>query len=260
VCGETEEVSPETGVAGWLRFFMAMDRSAMMESEGILMCGRFTFILDDYHVLIVRYGLTKIPFEIVPRYNVAPSQLVAAIISDGEQNRIGQLKWGLVPSWAKAESFGYKTINAKAETVDTKPAFREAFKRRRCIIPADSFYEWRKEGNSKQPMRIVPQDGGLFSLAGLWDSWTAPDGRKVNSCTIITTIPNELMAGIHNRMPVILEREAETTWLDRSAQDGATLKELMRPYPAEELRAYPVSAKVGNVRNDGPELIEEVAI
>jgi putative SOS response-associated peptidase YedK len=185
-------------------------------------------------------------------------QNVAAVIHDGEKNRLGELRWGLVPSWASDDKIGSKMINARAETLLEKNAFKALVRRKRALIPADGFYEWKKSGTSKQPMRITLKDGSLFSMAGLYDTWTAPDGRKISTCTIITTAPNSLMADIHDRMPVILRPEDEADWLGRDNDDLDRLMSLLRPHPAENMRAYPVSPIVGNVRNDDPECIKEL--
>jgi putative SOS response-associated peptidase YedK len=151
-----------------------------------------------------------------------------------------------------------KMINARAETLLQKPSFKHLISRKRCVIPADSFYEWKRAGGKKQPMRIMMKDGRVFSLAGLYDIWTNPaTGEKLGTFTMITTSPNELVAEIHSRMPVILDREGEAMWLDRSNTDGEALMELLRPYPAQEMKAYAVSPIVGNVKNDGPECIAE---
>lgn len=227
------------------------------------MCGRYTIAisLDELYEMfrLESFGSYEhTPFK--PRYNVAPTQMVPAIIAHNDKRRLGELRWGLIPSWAKDAKIGYQTINAKAETVTDKPAFRQSFQRKRCLIPADGFYEWQKLGESKQPYRIVLKDRAAFGMAGLYDTWVDPaTGNKLSSCTIITTTPNRLMADIHNRMPVILRPEDEDLWLDRSCQDEASLKRLLIPYSADAMRAYKVSAAVGNVRNDSPELIEETA-
>ncbi|GAA3404322.1 SOS response-associated peptidase [Paenibacillus hodogayensis] len=216
------------------------------------MCGRFT-ITVTIEELLLRYGIdaaSSLFHE--PRYNIAPGQPVPAVISDGIRNRIGPLMWGLVPEWLGEASKGPPLFNARGETVAEKPAFRTAFRQKRCLVPADSFYEWKKssDGKRKQPMRILLKDGSLFSMAGLYESWTTPDGRKISTCTVITTTPNELMADIHDRMPVILRnRDDERKWLDKS-QKAEQLMMLLQPYPTEEMQAYPVSSTVGNVRND----------
>ncbi len=221
------------------------------------MCGRYT-LLTDPEKLMKRFFVSGIPFDLQPRYNIAPGQFIPAVIDDGGKRRIGQLKWGLVPSWATDEKIGYKMINARAETLTEKPAFRNLFSRKRCIIPADGFYEWKQTEKGKQPMRIMMKNGELFAFAGLFDTWTNPAGEKIHSCTIITTKPNEVVADIHDRMPVILRQEDEGLWLDREKNDIDLLQSLLVPYDADQMRAYPVSSMVGNVKNDLPECIEEV--
>ncbi|WP_108992475.1 SOS response-associated peptidase [Paenibacillus agaridevorans] len=219
------------------------------------MCGRYTLVVS-IEELMDHYLIENLPEPFAPRYNIAPTQMVLAVINDGSKNQIGQLKWGLVPTWSKTEKEGFKMINARAETVVDKPAFRTAFQRKRCLIPADGFYEWqRRPDGSKQPYRIVLKDVELFSFAGLYETWISPEGNKVSTCTIITTTPNKLMANIHDRMPVILPHRAEATWLNKETPT-ADLTELMQPYPDEELEAYPVSSAVGNVKNNSDELIK----
>ncbi|MCQ6560336.1 SOS response-associated peptidase [Paenibacillus mendelii] len=224
------------------------------------MCGRYT-ITVSLEELMLRYwiGETTVPFH-RPKYNVAPGQMILAIVNDGERNRLGELKWGLVPSWADDPKIGNKMLNARAETVADKPAFKSLIRRKRCIIPADGFYEWKKDGGVKQPMRIVRRDRSLFSMAGLYDTWLAPDGAKLNTCTILTTTPNSLMSPIHDRMPVLLSPDNEVRWLDRRLQDPDLFVPLYRPYPAEELEAYPVAPGVGNVKQDEPACIEPISL
>lgn len=221
------------------------------------MCGRYTITIT-LEELMVRYMIdeTSVPFH-RPKYNVAPGQFIFAVIHDGRGNRLGELKWGLVPPWADDPKIGFMMINARAETAADKPAFREPLKRKRCLIPADGFYEWKKEDGSKnkQPMRIVKRDRSVFSMAGLYETWVSPEGEKLSSCTILTTEPNSLVASIHDRMPVILKPGDEALWLDRGLQDPKRLSSLFVPYPEQELEAYPVGAAVGNVRNDDPSLI-----
>lgn len=206
---------------------------------------------------MVRYMIeeTMVPFH-RPKYNVAPSQLVLSIINDGHSNRLGELKWGLIPPWADSPKIGFQMLNARSETAAGKPAFSAPLRRKRCLIPADGFYEWKATLRGKQPMRIVLKSRALFSMAGLYETWLSPDGSKINSCTILTTTPNELVARIHDRMPVILHPEDEQLWLNRAVTDVGTITPLLRPYPANQLEAYPVSASVGSVRNDEPALIE----
>ncbi|EMT54213.1 hypothetical protein I532_01365 [Brevibacillus borstelensis AK1] len=221
------------------------------------MCGRFTIITDPVKMM-ERFILDEMAFNLEPRYNVAPGHMIPAIIEDRGKRRIGQLKWGLVPSWAQDEKIGYKMINARAETLTEKPAFRNLFARKRCLIPADGFYEWKITDRGKQPMRITMRNGELFAFAGLFDTWTRPDGQKVHTCTIITTQPNEVVKDIHDRMPVILRGpEEEAIWLDRDNFDADLLQSLLVSYDADQMRAYPVSAMVGSPRNDSPECIKE---
>ncbi|MBP1992756.1 SOS response-associated peptidase [Paenibacillus eucommiae] len=220
------------------------------------MCGRYTLIVTIEELMLRYLANLSNPQHIIPRYNIAPMQEIMAVIHDGERNRLGQMKWGLVPSWAKDAKIGSKMINARAETILEKASFKQLVSRKRCIIPADGFYEWKKEGNTKQPMRIVLKNESVFSFAGLYDTWINPEGHKVSTCTIITTTPNSLMQDIHERMPVILRQEAEQLWLQRNNQNVQQLLELLQPYPADEMSAYPVSAKVGNVKHDFKECIE----
>ncbi|OKP88738.1 SOS response-associated peptidase [Paenibacillus sp. P32E] len=222
------------------------------------MCGRYT-IMVSMEELMLHYFIeeTTIVYY-APKYNAAPMQNLPAVIHDGKQNRLGELRWGLVPSWSKDDKQGSKMINARQESLQDKPSFRNLISSRRCIIPADGFYEWKRQAGNKQPMRIVMKSGELFSMAGLYDIWMDTSGNRLGTCTIITTGPNRLMADIHDRMPVILSREAESEWLDRNNHEVPNLMKLLRPYAAEEMRAYPVSAAVGNVRNDYKALVDEV--
>ena len=174
-----------------------------------------------------------------------------------------ELRWGLIPFWAKDAKVGYSMINAKAETITEKSSFREPFKSRRCIIPADGFYEWKQTGpKTKQPYAIVMKDRSVFGFAGLWERWKdkASGGELVESCTIVTTEPNAVCAPIHNRMPVILEPEGYATWLGEREASQDELLGLLRPYSAEKMTAFPIGRKVGNVKNDGPELLEPMAM
>ncbi|MBY0012842.1 SOS response-associated peptidase [Paenibacillus typhae] len=221
------------------------------------MCGRYTITvsLDE---LMLRYFIEGTPLiHYTPKYNAAPVQQIPAVIHDGTRNRLGELRWGLVPSWSRDDKGGSTRINARAETLLEKASFKGLIRSRRCIIPADGFYEWKQGPEGKQPMRIVLPERRIFSLAGLYDIRVDEEGNRLSTCTIITTEPNSLMADIHNRMPVILTPEAETQWLDRSNEDIPSLLRLLQPYDSSQMRAYPVSAAVGNVRNDYPELIKE---
>lgn len=218
------------------------------------MCGRFTQRKDKAQIA-EHYGVTEDFFEVTPRYNIAPTQLVAAI---NQQRQLVGLRWGLIPSWAKDLAIGNKLINARAETLLEKPSFRTALAKRRCLIPADGYYEWKKEGSGKQPYLFHRRDDGLFSLAGLWETWQAPTGERIQSCTIITTEPNELAATVHNRMPAILKPSDEALWLDPDAR-VPDLVQLLGPYPDDELEAYPVSKAVNSPGRDEAEMIEPFA-
>ncbi|AIQ25616.1 SOS response-associated peptidase [Paenibacillus sp. FSL H7-0737] len=221
------------------------------------MCGRYTITVTMEELMVRYFANDSTIIHYAPKYNAAPMQQIPAVINTGSSNKLGELRWGLVPTWAKDDKIGNKMINARAESLLEKPSFKRLVSSRRCIIPSDGFYEWKVQGSSKQPMRIMMRDGGIFSMAGLYDIWMDPEGNKLSTCTIITTTPNELMAEIHNRMPVILKPEDETEWLDRGNQDTTSLIKLLKPYDQQLMRAYPVSTAVGNVRNDAKELIEE---
>ena len=199
--------------------------------------------------------------ELGARYNVAPTQPVLAVVEDEGKRLIVQHRWGLIPSWAKdPTAFDGKTHNARAETVASKPAYRESFRRRRSLVPASAFYEWRRWDGSRQPYAIVRRDGLPLALAGLWSSWRDPkSGRELLTCAMITTEANEVVGEIHDRMPVILTEDAWDLWLDPKVRDVAALETLLRPCPSDLIRAYPVSRAVGNTRNEGPELLRAVA-
>lgn len=219
------------------------------------MCGRFTLTQPAY--IAAKFGLDNFapvePEFYTPRFNVAPTQRIVVIPTSDMQREARRMRWGLIPGWAKEASIGARLINARAEGIDTKPAFRAAFKHRRCLIPADGFYEWRQTPRGKQPYRVVLAGGELFALAGLWEHWKDAQGEAVESCCIITCEPNELTATFHNRMPVIVAPEDYETWLTGTPEHALAL---LRPYPAEQMRAYPVSARVNSPGNDTPELID----
>jgi putative SOS response-associated peptidase YedK len=214
------------------------------------MCGRFTQATDGEIIARV-FELPETP-ALPPRYNIAPSQDVAAVRADDGGRRLVMLHWGLIPSWAKEPAMGARMINARAETLAEKPAFRSALRTRRCLIVADGFYEWRKVGAPKQPHYIRFRDGRPFGLAGLWERWHGEGGETVESCTIVTTQANELLAPIHDRMPVILEPEQHALWLDASVTDPERLGELLHPHAPDPMEAYPVSLLVNNPINDAP--------
>jgi putative SOS response-associated peptidase YedK len=221
------------------------------------MCGRFV-----RHTPLHRFGElldcdTRAGGEDRPSYNVAPSQTVwAARAAPGGGRELVPLKWGLLPAWSKEARTEYSTINARAETVAAKPAFRSAFRHRRCLIAADGFYEWRKTGTRKQPYFIALADNRPFAFAGLWERWEK-EGRAIESCTIIVTGANELMRTIHDRMPVILDPADYALWLNPAATEPRSLEPLLGPFPAAAMRAYPVGLAVNSARNDGPELVAE---
>ncbi len=223
------------------------------------MCGRFT-LFSSPERLAELFGLAEPP-RLAPRYNIAPTQPVAIVRADAQtQAREWALvQWGLVPSWAKDLGMGSRLINARAETVAEKPAVRAAFKRRRCLIPADGFYEWQRTDKGKQPYFVHLRDGSPFAMAGLWEFWEGPDGSALESCTILTTGANELMAPLHNRMPVIVAPEDYQDWLtidlDRERDRASLLHHLLRPFPAEAMDAYPVSTYVNSPRNEGADCI-----
>lgn len=217
------------------------------------MCGRFT-LTADVSTLQDAFPFVNMPEGLQPRFNIAPSQPVAVVPNDG-RNQLDYFVWGLIPSWAKDPSIGNRMINARAETLLEKPSFRSAFRRRRCLVLADGFYEWKQGERGKIPMYIRLASGKPFAFAGLWESWNALDGSNVLSCTIITTQPNDLMATIHNRMPVILPEQAYPTWLETGEGDVQRLTELLVPYSEQEMQAYPVSTLVNSPNNDVPELI-----
>jgi putative SOS response-associated peptidase YedK len=221
------------------------------------MCGRFSLTADPDE-LRQAFPWVNLPAAGTgPRYNISPSQPVA-VIANNQRDELDFFVWGLIPSWAKDPSIGDRMINARAETLAEKPSFRSAFRRRRCLIPATGFFEWQQVPGqkSKQPMHIRLQSGAPFAFAGLWESWSSPDGSLVLSCTIITTQPNELMAPIHNRMPVILPAAAYDAWLDPGEPPASTLSALLKPYPAGEMTAYPVSTLVNSPANDLPGTIQ----
>ncbi|MBK9317172.1 MAG: SOS response-associated peptidase [Acidobacteria bacterium] len=222
------------------------------------MCGRFTQRHKPEEIED-RFDVEPIELLQEARYNIAPSQPIAAI-RQGEHREMFVCKWGLVPFWAKDPSIGNNMINAKAETLAEKPSFKRAFAKRRCMIPADGFYEWQKRGKGpSQPFYVRLKAGELFAFAGLWEEWKSPEGEVLTTCTIITVEPNELIAGIHNRMAMILKPEDEAAWLD--PKNGIPeIANLLQPYPANLMEAYPISRAVNNPRFDDPSCIEPVIL
>lgn len=219
------------------------------------MCGRFSLGVDTDRLVAV-FGITESALDWTPRFNIAPTQDVAAVVAGASGPRLGPLRWGLVPHWADDAAMGSRLINARSETVDVKPAFRDPFRERRCLVLADGFYEWKRDNGSRTPMRVTLPDGEPFAFAGLWDRWRPRDGEPLHTCTIITTPAAPSIRSIHHRMPVILPAQERDRWIDPHA-GSAALKALLRPYPGD-LEAYPVSTRVNTPANDGPEIIEPV--
>ncbi len=201
------------------------------------------------------FSVQEITDDLQPSFNVAPTQNVAVVLNNGAR-RLVSMRWGLIPSWAMDLTIGSRLINARAETLLAKFAFKDAFKRRRCLVLADGFYEWQKRGGTKTPLFIHLEPERSFAFAGLYEIWTAPLGEPLVTCTIITTEPNELVRPIHGRMPVILPKAAEDLWLDPSVEDHVRLLDLLQPYPVDEMAAHTVSSLVNSVKNDLPECIK----
>ena len=224
------------------------------------MCGRFT-LTATFEEIIDRFDIQNFLAEenYSPSYNIAPSQSVLAVINDGQTNRMGFLKWGFIPPWAKDKSIAGKMINARAETIAEKPSFRNAFKKKRCLVIADSFYEWKRhEDKSKTPMRIKLKSNDLFAMAGIWEAWKSPEGKTLYTCSVITTGPNELMKDIHDRMPVILKPDDEKTWLDTSISETNDINKLLVPFDENLMETYAVSSLVNSPRNNSVELIQKI--
>lgn len=225
------------------------------------MCGRARLSSDVSEIKLVFSVPPQRPSpNFAASWNVAPTDSLPIVRYDAQagERSLDLMRWGLVPYWSKDIKIGYSTINAKAEGIDTRPAFREPFQRRRCLVPLDSFYEWQKIGNERQPFAVALSDRRLMAMAGLWDNWRSPAGERLRSFTIVTTTPNPLLAPLHDRMPVILDPEAWPLWLGEAPADADKLKALLAPYPAEKMAAWPVSKRVGNVKNNDPSLIEPV--
>jgi len=219
-------------------------------------CGRFTQQRPTAE-LAVMFDAEAPPDELLPTYNLAPTDPAAVVVERGDRRAIRAYRWGLIPSWAKDERIASKLFNARAETLDTSGAFRESFRRRRCIVPADAFYEWQRQGGARQPFLIQRADGAPLAIAGLWSGWHHPETEQViRTFTIVTTTANRALASIHDRMPVVLEPKHWARWLDPSLKDTGELIGLLQPAADDELVLYPVRPLVNNVRNNGPELIE----
>jgi len=225
------------------------------------MCGRYRLsrrkqIIEEY------FDSDSWDYDWNPRFNIAPTQPVPVIRQRPKElvRQISLMRWGLIPHWAKEPSIATSTLNAKSETAATKPAFRDPLKFRRCLIPADGFYEWKRTVKAKQPFCFEIKDGELFAFAGLWDGWKDASGNWIKTCSILTTTPNALTATIHDRMPVILDRESYDLWLDPGMQNVAAISELLKPYDASRMQLYPVSSRVNHVTNDDEECSRRVEI
>jgi len=216
------------------------------------MCGRYYRRSDKQRIAeAFRIGVPP-SFEIPPDYNVAPSTMQPVVVEDRDsgERALRLMRWGLIPSWSKDPSAAASMINARSETASTKPAFRDALKSRRCLIPAEGFYEWARTGKAKQPYCFEVNDGELFAFAGLWDRWKDPSGNWIKTCSILTTTPNAVTAPVHDRMPVILDPDAYELWLDPGMTNVGAVSELLKPYDARLMRCYPVSTRINLVAND----------
>jgi putative SOS response-associated peptidase YedK len=221
------------------------------------MCGRFT-LHTPADVLREHFDLDEVPQHLEANYNITPTQGVQAVrVSDGRREMM-PLHWGLIPSWSKDAKAAYRMINARAETVAVKPAYRAAFRKRRCLIPADGFYEWRQTESGKQPYHIRMKDGGVFAFAGLWERWAGKDER-IESCSILVTEANNTIRAVHDRMPVIVAPEDYGSWLDTAVEGGKIITDLLRPYPASAMMAYPVSKRVNIPANNDAQCIAPMA-
>lgn len=220
------------------------------------MCGRFALHNDESEI-ITRFGVQETLFDLKPRYNIAPTQQIAVITQESVRTLAGY-KWGLIPSWAKDTQMASKMINARSETLLEKPSFRKSLISKRCLIPANGFYEWQQVGKSKIPTYVQLKSKKLFAFAALWDEWQSPEGEKLRSTTIITTEPNSLLAKLHHRMAVMLLPEQENIWLDPNIKDPNQLLKLLTQYPESELEYFPVSKLVNNTSFDSPECIKAI--
>ncbi len=221
------------------------------------MCGRYT--LTDIKKLAGRFQVILHTPTLRPSYNIAPGQVMPVIVADGPRNAVKMMKWGLVPSWVKEPNVGYKMINARSEGIENKPSFRHAFKQQRCLVPASGFYEWRQNNDkTKTPEYIRLRDHDLFAFAGLWESWRQPDGTPLETYTVITTQANQLIAPVHDRMPVILQEQFEDAWLDPTNQDTEFLRTMLKPFDAAQMQMNTVSSAVNTVTNNQSALIKPI--
>ena len=218
------------------------------------MCGRYR-LSRRKQIIAEHFDAISDSDDWVPRYNIAPTQSVPVIRQHPTEptRQLSQMRWGLIPSWSKDASAAAKMINARSETAHTLPVFRDAMKHRRCLVPADGFYEWKRSETVKQPYCFEVNEGKLFAFAGLWEGWKDPTGAWIKSCTILTTTPNAVTSAVHDRMPVILDASDYDLWLDPGMKDGAVVSELLNPFDASAMHCYPVSSRVNNVLNDDEE-------
>jgi putative SOS response-associated peptidase YedK len=225
------------------------------------MCGRYV-LRHSAQEIQQRFDVDDFAEALEPRYNIAPTQQMPVIVQRGDKRQMQAMRWGLVPSWMKEPNASLSTFNARAEGIAEKPMYRGPIRRQRCLVPADGFYEWTPSasGSKKQPYFIHLRDNELFAFAGLYDHWRAPDGSDLWSYTIITGEPNAVLAPLHHRMAVILRREDEEEWLDPGITDPFQVMRLLKPYPADDMEAYPVAPLVNNARNDAPEMVAQVGL
>ncbi len=222
------------------------------------MCGRFV-LTTPADAIAAEFSAMTGGLVLRPRYNIGPMQDVVVVRNDGGRRTLAMLRWGLVPSWARDPAIASRLINARSETAAGKPSFRDAMKKRRCIVPASGFYEWQKEGTRKQPWYFRPsRPGALLAIAGLWESWRTPEGETVETTCLLTTEANPLLSPVHDRMPVLLDHEQAQRWLDPAETDPKAFAPMLAPAPADVLEGHRVSTAVGNVRNDDAHNIEPV--
>jgi putative SOS response-associated peptidase YedK len=225
------------------------------------MCGRYRLSRHKY-LIEEKFGAVSSEEDWGPHYNIAPTQSIPIIRQNPKEpiRELSLVRWGLIPWFAKDASVSASMINARSESVDTKPAFRDALKSRRCLVPADGFYEWKKMGKGKQPYCFEVGDKELFAFAGIWDRWKNTEGKVIESCSILTTTPNALVSPVHNRMPVILDPDGYDLWLDPGMNDGRVVSDLLKPYDARQMHSYPVSTRVNQAANDDAECSAPVEI
>lgn len=222
------------------------------------MCGRFR-LSRKYREIREYFDISEDPgWE--PRYNIAPTDSVLAVRQrlDAPGRTLSTMRWGLIPYWSKDSKGSARMINARSEEIANKPAYREAFRQRRCLIPADGFYEWKRVGKAKQAFHFGMSDDSLFAFAGIWERWKNPAGEKIESCSILTTSPNKLLADIHDRMPVIMPPDTYDLWLDPAFENTGELSQVLRPFNPSLMRRYPVSSRVNSVKNDDVKCLDEV--